>query len=92
MSRSSLPSSRTATCFLAEDGLGLRAEVVWVDENMFIYGCTKVSCGWVEAREEPWGPDRCPECGNWRVEVQQERDEELDTLMDDPCEFDSELD
>ncbi len=59
---------------------------------MFIYGCKKVSCGWVEAREEPWGPDRCPECGNWRVEVQQERDEELDTLMDDPCEFDSELD
>ena len=59
---------------------------------MFIYGCKKVSCGWVEAREEPCGPDRCPECGNWRVEVQQERDEELDTLMDDPCEFDSELD
>lgn len=59
---------------------------------MYLYACKKTSCGWIEAREESWGPDRCPDCGNWRVEVQQTEKDEPHMLMDDPDAFDSEPD
>ena len=39
-----------------------------------------------------WGPDRCPECGAWRVSMQQQVEEKHDFIKDSPFEFDSELD
>ena len=65
---------------------------------MYIYACKKKSFGWIEIRIDPWGPDRCPECGNWRVDMQQQPGAEPDSMssglveLDNPDEFDSGLD
>lgn len=59
---------------------------------MYLYACKNELCGWIEARSYPWGPDRCPECGAWRVSMQQQVEEKHDFIKDSPFEFDSELD